>query len=243
MSNAPRDATWNSRSRSCDGQDRWLGQRMSTSPSLAGASGVPHDGHCVGMTNARSVPSRRSTTGPTISGITSPALRSTTVSPMSTPLRATSLALCSVAISTVDPDTNTGSITAERRHAPGAPDVHADVEELGVHLLGRVLVRDRPPRRPAGRRRAGAAARSRRPSRRCRRSRARRRAGARRSSAIISRTPSSPSTIARVPGDRDAPRREQVVHLRLPLDPGAAARAPDAARRCRARTSAGRATP
>ena len=45
MSNAPRDATWNSRSRSCDGHDRWLGQRMSTSPSLAGASGVPHDGH------------------------------------------------------------------------------------------------------------------------------------------------------------------------------------------------------
>ena len=54
MSSAPREATWKTRSRSCDGHDRWLGQRMSTSPSLAGASGVPHEGQCVGMTNARS---------------------------------------------------------------------------------------------------------------------------------------------------------------------------------------------
>ena len=63
------------------------------------------------MTNARSVPSRSSTTGPTISGMTSPALRSTTVSPMSTPLRRTSSALCSVAFSTVEPLTTTGVIT------------------------------------------------------------------------------------------------------------------------------------
>ena len=111
MSNAPRPATWNSRSRSWAGQDRALGQRMSASPSRSGRSAVPQAGHSVGITNACSDPSRRSTTGPTISGITSPALRSTTVSPISTPLRSTSDALCSVAISTVDPETLTGFIT------------------------------------------------------------------------------------------------------------------------------------
>ena len=70
------------------GRSAVLGQRMSASPSFSGASSVPHSGQCVGITNSRSLPSRRSTTGPTISGITSPALRSTTVSPISTPLRA-----------------------------------------------------------------------------------------------------------------------------------------------------------
>ena len=121
MSNAPRPATWNSRSRSWAGQDRALGQRMSLSPSRSGLSGVPHAGQVVGMTNARSVPSRRSTTGPTTSGMTSPALRSTTVSPIRTPLRRTSSALCSVAMPTVDPDTTTGSITANGVTRPVRP--------------------------------------------------------------------------------------------------------------------------
>ena len=43
--------------------------------------------------------------------MTSPALRSTTVSPIETPLRRTSSALWRVAISTVEPATFTGSIT------------------------------------------------------------------------------------------------------------------------------------
>ncbi len=90
MSNEPRPASANSRSRSWLGHERALGQRMSLSPSFSGRSSAPHEGQCVGMTNARSVPSRRATMGATISGITSPALRSTTVSPMSTPLRTTS---------------------------------------------------------------------------------------------------------------------------------------------------------
>ncbi len=81
---------------------------MSTSASLAGASGVPHSGQWVGMTNSRWVPSRRSTTGPSTSGITSPALRITTVSPISTPLRLTSEPLCRVARLTVDPAMRTG---------------------------------------------------------------------------------------------------------------------------------------
>ena len=93
MSRAPREPTWNNRSRNCEGHDRTLGHRMSTSASFSGASCVPHAGQWVGITNSRSVPSRSSTTGPMTSGITSPALRRNTRSPISTPLRFTSLAL------------------------------------------------------------------------------------------------------------------------------------------------------
>ena len=59
MSKAPRPAMWKSRSRSCAGQERVLGQRMSASPSFSGASGVEHSGQRVGMTKARSLPFAR----------------------------------------------------------------------------------------------------------------------------------------------------------------------------------------
>ena len=121
MSNAPRPATWNSRSRSCAGQDRALGQRRSLSPSRICRSSVPHSGQCVGMTNAYSSPVRASTTGPSTSGMTSPALRMITRSPMRTPLRSTSPALCSVASETVDPATSTGSISANGVTRPVRP--------------------------------------------------------------------------------------------------------------------------
>ena len=121
MSKAPRLAAWLTRSLSWDGHVSALGQRMSTSPSLAGRRGVPHDGHSVGITNSRSVPSRRATTGPTISGMTSPALRSTTVSPMSTPLALTTSWLCRVAISTVEPATRTGSMSPKGVTRPVRP--------------------------------------------------------------------------------------------------------------------------
>jgi hypothetical protein len=120
MSRAPRLARWNSRSRSCAGQDRVLGQRQSTSPSPR-TRVVPQEGQTVGNSKARSVPSRRSTTGATTSGMTSPALRSTTMSPMSTPLRAISSTLCRVARSTVDPATWTGCITANGVTRPVRP--------------------------------------------------------------------------------------------------------------------------
>ena len=121
MSKAPRPASDDSRSRSWLGQVRELGQRMSLSPSFCGASFVPQAGQCVGMTNSRSLPSRSSTTGPRISGMTSPALRRTTVSPMSTPLRLTSWPLCSVAIETVEPATVTGSMTPKGVTRPVRP--------------------------------------------------------------------------------------------------------------------------
>ncbi len=94
---------------------------MSASPSFSVRSLVPHSGQVVGITNSRSLPSRRSTTGPTISGMTSPALRSTTVSPISTPLRRTSEALCSVARLTVEPLTTTGSMNPNGVTLPVRP--------------------------------------------------------------------------------------------------------------------------
>ena len=70
------------------------------------------------------------------------------MSPMSTPLRSTSKALCRVAIETVDPATRTGSITANGRHPPGATDVDLDVDQTRADDLRRVLVGDGPARCP-----------------------------------------------------------------------------------------------
>ena len=95
----------------CAGQPAWLGHLKSTSPSFCGASRVPHEGHTSGITKGYSLPSRAATTGATISGITSPALRKTTRSPMRTPLRSTSLALCKVARETCEPATRIRSMT------------------------------------------------------------------------------------------------------------------------------------
>ncbi len=82
---------------------------------------VPQDGHFVGITHGFSPFGRSASTGPTISGITSPALRSTTVSPGRTSLRLTSWALCSVARSTVEPATLVGSITPNGVTRPVRP--------------------------------------------------------------------------------------------------------------------------
>jgi hypothetical protein len=120
MSKAPRPARWNSRSRSWAGQDRVFGQRQSTSSSSL-ARAVWQDGQVSGNLNSRSPPVRRSATGPSTSGITSPALRRITMSPIRTPLRLISSALCNVARSTVEPVTLTGSITANGVTRPVRP--------------------------------------------------------------------------------------------------------------------------
>ncbi len=83
--------------------------------------------------------------------MTSPALRITTVSPMSTPLRLTSERVVQGGHgSTVDPAIFTGFHEGERGDPAGAPDVDLDVEQLGGGLLRRVLVGDRPARRARG---------------------------------------------------------------------------------------------
>src|SRR5699024_4200988 len=109
-----------------------------------GRISVPQAGHCVGMTKGRSLPSRVDSTGPRISGITSPALRSTIVSPISTPLRSTSNWLCRVAFSTVEPATVAGSMIPKGGDAPGAAHLHLDVQQLRGDLLRRELHRGRP---------------------------------------------------------------------------------------------------
>ncbi len=89
-------------------------------------------------------------TGPTTSGITSPALRTTTVSPGRTSLTATWSWLCSVAMPTVEPPTKTGSSTANGVARPVRPTDTMMSRSSGGALLGRELVGDRPARSPRG---------------------------------------------------------------------------------------------
>ena len=98
---APREPTWKTRSRSCDGHDRTFGQRMSTSVSFSGANGVPQEG--TGWAWMKSpfgavafLDHRTQDLGDDVTG-----LAQEHQVPMSTPLRFTSSALCSVAIDTV----------------------------------------------------------------------------------------------------------------------------------------------
>ncbi len=132
-------------------------------PPSPACSGVPHSGQRVGITNARSLPSRSSSTGPSTSGMTSPALRRKTMSPMSTPLRSHLEGV----VQGRHRHRRAGDAHRlhhrERRHAPGASDVDLDVAQARAHDLRRVLVGDRPPRRARRLARAAAAARCRRP--------------------------------------------------------------------------------
>ena len=85
---------------------------------------MPHDGHAVGNFHfglrrlGTPGPSR---TGPTTSGMTSPALRTMTRSPGRTSLAATWSSLCSVATPTVEPPTKTGSSRAKGVARPVRP--------------------------------------------------------------------------------------------------------------------------
>ena len=111
----------------------------------------PAVGAVAGITNLRSPPLRRLGIGATTSGITSPARRTTTVSPISTPLRSTSSALCSVAIEIGHAADAHRLEHRERGDRAGAPDADLDVAQDGGLLLGRELVGDRPARKLRGR--------------------------------------------------------------------------------------------
>ena len=112
---------------------------MSISPSVIARSSLPQSGQLVGITNARSLPSRRSTTGASTSGITSPALRIITVSPIRMPLRMTSWALCNVALVTVEPATLTGSMKANGVTRPVRPTLTLISSNLVVTSSGGYL--------------------------------------------------------------------------------------------------------
>ena len=73
------------------------------------------------MTNSFASAGRRSLITETTSGITSPALRTETVSPIRTSLRLTSSSLCKVALVTVTPPTSTGASLATGVIAPVRP--------------------------------------------------------------------------------------------------------------------------
>src|SRR5438067_1969423 len=120
MSIAPREANENSHSIPWDGHPRLLGHRHADSPS-GRTSFVPHDGHFEGNRHGFDPLGRFARTGPTTSGITSPARRTITVSRGRTSFRFTSSSLCNVAVVTVTPPTNTGSSCANGVTTPVRP--------------------------------------------------------------------------------------------------------------------------
>src|ERR671918_361719 len=102
----------------CDGQPPRLGQRQ-YAPSRT--SFVPQDGQVLGNRQGRALFGRFDGTGPTTSGITSPARRTITVSPGRTSFRFTSSSLCNVAVVTLTPPTNTVSRLAKGVTTPVRP--------------------------------------------------------------------------------------------------------------------------
>ena len=105
---------------------RWCGhsgstQRVSATSSSCTSVDRKSHGHLVGNCQGLESLGRFASTGPTTSGITSPALRTTTVSPGRTSLSCTCSLLCSVAIDTVLPATTTGSSSANGVARPVRP--------------------------------------------------------------------------------------------------------------------------
>ena len=150
MSNAPREATWNSRSRSCAGQERALGQRMSTSPSFAGrqrraARGAVrgHDERALGA--GALLDHRPEHLGDHVAGLA----QEHHVADQ----HALALDLAGV-VQRGHLHGRAGHLHrlhhGERGHPAGAADVDRDVEQPRAHHLGRVLVGDRPARGPRG---------------------------------------------------------------------------------------------
>jgi hypothetical protein len=89
-------------------------------------SGCAHDGHSDGATISRSAPVRLDASStPATNGITSPARRTSTVSPIRTSRARITSWLASVARVTVVPPTNTGSSTATGPTLPILPTSHS----------------------------------------------------------------------------------------------------------------------
>ena len=94
---------------------------MSASPSTCTSFDFRSQTQLVGNFHGFEFLGRNDKTGPTTSGITSPALRTTTVSPGRTSFNCTCSRLCKVAIDTVLPDKTTGSSTANGVARPVRP--------------------------------------------------------------------------------------------------------------------------
>ena len=120
MSMARREAKCRMDSRRWAGQNRPPVQRAMASPSRRTIF-EPHTGHLSGILNLRAFFGRRDFTTLTISGMTSPARRTMTQSPMRTSRRLISSSLWRVALLTVTPPTWTGSSRATGVTAPVRP--------------------------------------------------------------------------------------------------------------------------
>ena len=94
---------------------------MSDSPSICTNLDFTSHGHVSGNFQGFEFFGRFSNTGPTTSGITSPAFRTITVSPGRTSFNATCSRLCNVAMPTVEPATITGCNTANGVTRPVLP--------------------------------------------------------------------------------------------------------------------------
>lgn len=120
-------------------------QRATASPSTRSTSEL-QTGQCVGNSTGRVSSGRSESTTFTTCGMTSPARRITTLSPMRNPRRSISSALCSVALLTSTPATCTGSRRATGVIAPVRPtELH--VTNKGHLLLRREFKSHRPARR------------------------------------------------------------------------------------------------
>ena len=116
---ARREAKCCRRPTSCAGHAAPV-QRHTFSPSSR-TTRAPQAGHFSGKRNSRSAPVRRSGKAFTTSGMTSPARRMSTQSPMRTSLRRSSSSLCSVARATSTPPMRTGSMSATGVTTPVRP--------------------------------------------------------------------------------------------------------------------------
>ncbi len=144
----------------------------------------------------------------TTSGITSPARRTITVSPIVHVLAADLVLVVQRRVGDGRAADEHRRQPRDRRDRAGAADLHVDARAPRRHLLRRKLVRDRPARLARDESRARAAARGRRPCRRRRRSRRADRRAAPARPRRTRRVPSAPLHDAAVAVDRKTePRR------------------------------------
>ena len=105
---------------------RWAGQnkppvQRATASSADRSICDPHSGHSMGMLKSLAAIGLWVSTTDTTSGITSPARRTITVSPIRISLRLSSSSLCKVALVTLTPPTNTLLSLATGVMAPVRP--------------------------------------------------------------------------------------------------------------------------
>ncbi len=147
MSIAPRDANGTATRSFCGGHPRWFGQRQYAALRPAPAR-CRTTWHLVGKRHGFEPFGRFDRTGPTHLGdhVAGPAHDDRVALADVLALRPRPRCAASP-VPIVTPPTNTGSMMANGVTMPGPPRVHRDLPQQRRALLGRELVRDRPPRR------------------------------------------------------------------------------------------------